>query len=118
MQGIDSSPLALRDSKNDFKLQKLIKKVKLDFSHEIVVNKGETGRVLEHYISEDKNFILLLKKKSFNTEIIKAKYWTGKNFNDLYNALSFDMTNMNKIQSFEDILLDSDDEDFSDCAFS
>lgn len=118
MQEIDSSPLALRDSKNDFKLQKLIKKVKLDFSHEIVVNKGETGRVLEHYISEDKNFILLLKKKSFNTEIIKAKYWTGKNFNDLYKALSFDMTNMNKIQSFEDILLDSDDEDFSDCAFS
>ena len=43
---IDNSPLVIKDSKYDFKVQKLIKKIKLDFTSEINVNKGETGRVL------------------------------------------------------------------------
>ena len=51
---VDNSPLVLRDSKYDFIVQKLMQKLKLDFDNEIKVNKGETGRVLEHYISEDK----------------------------------------------------------------
>jgi hypothetical protein len=119
IQGIDSSPLALRDSKSDFKLQKLMRKVKLNFDQETLVNKGETGRVLEYYISEDKSLIRLLKKKSFNTEIVKAKYWTGKNFDDLFNALEFNKNNMNNSQLLGDILLDNDDDDdIYDCAFS
>lgn len=119
IQEIDSSPLALRDSKNNFKLQKLMKKVKLNFAQEAVVNKGETGRVLEYYISEDKRLIQLLKEKNFNTEIVKAKYWTGKNFDDLHNALEFKKNNMNNSHLLEDILLDCDDDDeIYDCAFS
>lgn len=59
----ESSPLALRDSKNDFKCQKLMTKIKLNLNKEILINKGETGRVLEHYISENKNVIGILKKK-------------------------------------------------------
>ena len=60
------SPLVIRDSKNDFKAQKIIKRLKLFDGTEKDINKGETGRVLEHYISPDKDVIQTLKEKTFN----------------------------------------------------
>ena len=105
----DNSPLVIRDSKYDFKVQKLIKKIKLGFTNEIMVNKGETGRVLEHYISEDRNVIQKLKKRTINTDIINTKYWTGQNFNDLYKALDFDEKNGNVSKFTEEIILDDYD---------
>ena len=105
----DNSPLVIRDSKYDFKVQKLIKKIKLDFTNEIIVNKGETGRVLEHYISEDRNVIQKLKTRTVNTDIINTKYWTGQNFNDLYMALDLDEKNGNVSKFTDEIILDDYD---------
>ena len=56
------SPLAVRDSKNNFQIQKIIKKVRLFNDIEVEINKGETGRVLEHYISENTEVIHFLKQ--------------------------------------------------------
>lgn len=114
----DSSPLVLRDSKNNFKSQKLMRKIKLDFNKEITINKGETGRVLEYYISDDKNLIQTLKKKSYNKKIIDSKYWVGENFNALYDELDFhnESQNISKFQG-EINLDENDNEENYDCMF-
>ena len=112
----ESSPLALRDSKNDFKCQKLMTKIKLNLNKEILINKGETGRVLEHYISENKNVIGILKKKNYNKEIIDYKFWIGKTFNALYEALDFKNEIINKKEFQEELILDDyDKEEYYDC---
>ena len=59
------SPLAFRDSKNNFQIQKIIKKVRLFNDIEAEINKDETGRVFEHYISENTDVIQILKKKLY-----------------------------------------------------
>ena len=107
----DNSPLVIRDSKYDFKAQKLIKKIKLDFTNEIKVNKGETGRVLEHYISEDKSVIQILKERTKNTEIIDTKYWTGINFDALHKILNSDEQNGSFSKFQKEIILDDYDYD-------
>ena len=107
----EKSPLVLRDSKYDFKVQKLMKKVKLDFTDEILVNQGESGRVLELYISENKNAIRKLKERTRNTEINDTKYWTGKNFNALHKLLNLDNENKNNINFNKTIILDDDNDD-------
>ena len=114
---IDNSPLVLRDSKYDFKVQKLMKRIRLDFTNEILVNQGETGRVLELYISDNKNVIKKLKKRTANTEINDTKYWTGKNFNALYKILNLDNENENSSKFNKMIILDdnNDDEGNSTC---
>ena len=115
----DNSPLVIRDSKYDFKVQKLFKKIKLDFTKEIKVNKGESGRVLEHYISEDKNVIHKLKERTINTEIIDTKYWTGKNFDALHKIFDLQKENPNISKFSEEIFLDDDDnEDNYDCVLN
>ena len=114
----DNSPLILRDSKYDFQVQKLIKKVKLDFNNEIKVNKGESGRVLEHYISEDINVIQKLKKRNSIIELNDVKYWTGKNFNSLHKALNQSKEYEDFSCFHEEINIDDfidDQEDYYDC---
>ena len=113
---VESSPLAFRDSKYDFKIQKIMRKVKLDFngSKEITVNKGETGRVLEHFISENPNFIEKLKEITENKDIIKSEYWTGKDFNSLYKAMGFNECG-NCGYKDEIFLKDDESEDNSNC---
>ena len=86
-ENFKSSPLSVRDSKNYFKPKKLIKRIKLFDNTEKDVNKGETGRVIEYYISENPEVIQTLKEKTFNMEILNACYWTGKNFDDLHKAI-------------------------------
>ena len=108
---IDSSPLVLRDSKYDFKVQKLMKKVRLDFTNEILVNRGESGRVLELYISDNKNIIKKLKERTANTEINDTKYWTGKDFNALYKVLNLDIESKNSSNFHKTILLDDNNDD-------
>lgn len=100
------SPLVIRDSKNNFKPQKLIKRIKLFDNTEKYINKGETGRVLEHYISENRDVIQTLKQMTFNKEIINAKYWTGSNFDSLHKAISIDGKNINVSLGY-DILSDN-----------
>ena len=114
----DNSPLVLRDSKYNFQVQKLIKKVKLDFDNEVRVNKGESSKVLEHYISEDTNVIQKLKKRNNNIELNDTKYWTGKNFNSLHRALGLSEENENMSNFQEEINIDdhiNDQEDYYDC---
>ena len=113
----EESPLVIRDSKHDFKVQVLMKEIKIDLFNKIKVNKGETGRVLEHYISENKNVINLLKAKTDNKKILDTKYWTGTNFEDLHKELKEKNENGG---DFSEIILDScDDDDFDnyECIF-
>ena len=91
-----------------------MRRIKLFDDNEIKINKGETGRVLEHYISEDNEVIQNLKRKSLNKELINTKYWTGKNF-DLLNRV---FNSENKVKNTEEILWDYlDDEQYYDCIF-
>ena len=83
----DYSPLVVRMSKYDFKPIKIMRRIKLFDNSEIKINQGETGRVLEYYISEDPEVIQVLKRRSLNTELINSKYWTGNNFDLLHKAL-------------------------------
>lgn len=112
------SPLIIRDNKYDFKPQKLIKRIKLFDDTEKDINKGETGRVLEHYISENRDIIQILKEKTFNKEIINAKYWTGNNFDMLFKAIGVETQN-NNFSVNQDILLDDNDNvENCDCMFN
>ena len=114
----ENSPLVLRDSKYDFQVQKLMKKVRLDTNNEIRVNKGESRKVLEHYISEDINVIQKLKKRNSIIELNDIKYWTGKNFNSLHRALNLSKEYENLSNFYEEINIDdfiNDQEDYYDC---
>ena len=114
----ENSPLVLRDSKYDFQVQKLMKKVRLDTNNEIRVNKGESRKVLEHYISEDINVIQKLKKRNSIIELNDIKYWTGKNFNSLHRALNLSKEYENLSNFHEEINIDdfiNDQEDYYDC---
>lgn len=117
--GDEFSPLVLRDSKYNFKIQKIMKRIKLDFNEEKIINNGETGRVFEHYISENKNIIHKLKSRTTNLDIINCKYWTDKNFNSLYKAINCDEEN-NNLKFQEEIILDDYDDESEgnyDCVF-
>ena len=110
---IDFSPLAFRDSKYNFKIQKIMKRVKLNFNKEMIVNQGESGRVLEHFISEDKELIEKLKKRTENLNIINSRFWIDKNFNDLYKAMNFNSDN--NVSNYKDeIILGDSDESIGD----
>ena len=110
------SPLAIRDSKNNFKIQKIIKRVRLFDDTEREMNKGETGRVLEHYISENHNVINKLKRRILIEEIINPDYWTGKNFDLLHKALKCE--NKNVQSNLANILADYDsDDECYECLF-
>ena len=114
----ENSPLVLRDSKYDFQVQKLMKKVRLDTNNEIRVNKGESRKVLEHYISEDINVVQKLKKRNSIIELNDIKYWTGKNFNSLHRALNLSKEYENLSNFYEEINIDdfiNDQEDYYDC---
>ena len=108
------SPLVVRDSKNDFYPQRLIKKIKL-FDEIIEINKGETGRVLEHYISKDPEIIRNLKRKNYNKELINSQYWSGKNFDLLHKIFNCEVKKGNALNT-KDICYDQyDDEPFYHC---
>ena len=110
------SPLAVRDSKNNFQIQKIIKKVRLFNDIEVEINKGETGRVLEHYISENTEVIQFLKQKTMYKEIINPDYWTGINFDLLHKALKCD--NKSTQSNLGNIITDYDsDNECYDCIF-
>ena len=114
----ENSPLVLRDSKYDFQVQKLMKKVRLDTNNEIRVNKGESRKVLEHYISEDINVIQKLKKRNSIIELNDIKYWTGKNFNSLHRVLNLSKEYENLSNFHDEINIDdfiNDQEDYYDC---
>ena len=81
------SPMIVRDSKNFFKPKKLIKRIKLFDNTEKDINQGETGRVIEYYISANPEVIQTLKEKTFNKKILNVSYWTGKNFDKLHEAI-------------------------------
>ena len=111
------SPLAVRDSKNNFKIQKIIKKVKLFDNTEKEINRGETGRVLEHYISENPDVIQSLKRRNLLKEIMNVTYWTGKNFDLLHKALNYE--NKNTHSNLDNILGDYDgDDECYECIFN
>ena len=112
----EKSPLVLRDSKYNFKVQVLMKEIKCNLTNKYV-NQGESGRVFENYISEDKNIIKQLKKSSENTKIVNSKYWTGTNFFDLYKELGLN----NKVEKSpvfnKVIMLDDSEEEEGECMF-
>ena len=110
----DCSPLVIRDSKYDFKIQTLLQEVKIDLYKKKFVNKGETGKVLEHYISEDKNVIKTLKERTINTNIINTKFWTGKNFISLYKELNLYNENEKNLKFEKEIIFDDSDSDMTD----
>ena len=111
---IYSSPLVLRDSKKDFRAKKLIQKLNLEDNSEREMNKGESGRVLEYYISEDSKIIKKLKQKNKNKEINNSKYWTAANFDDLHKVLNPENNEIKNISDFsENIYLDDYDKDDS-----
>ena len=99
----DYSPLVVRMSKYDFKPIKIMRRIKLFDNSEIKINKGETGRVLEYYISEDPEVIQMLKRRSLNTELINSKYWTGNNFDLLHKALHSEFKK-DRISNVQEIL--------------
>ena len=78
------------------------------------MNKGESGRVLEYYISEDSKIIKKLKQKNKNKEINNSKYWTAANFDDLHKVLNPENNEIKNISDFsENIYLDDYDKDDS-----
>lgn len=109
------SPLAIRDSKKNFKFLKLMKRVKLDFNTERIINKGETGRVLEYYISENREIIEKLKKRTTNIQINNIKYWVKKDFNLLYKALNYNEEKENLSKNSGELIFD--DEEYESEAF-
>ena len=111
----EESPLVIRDSKYNFKVQVLMKEIKCNLTKKLV-NQGESGRVLEHYISEDQNIIKILKKKSSNTKIANAKYWAGTNFSELYKELGLN-NDVDKNPKFNKMIIldDSEEEEECDC---
>ena len=112
----EKSPLVIRDSKHNFKVQVLMKEIKCNLSSKLV-NQGESGRVFENYISENKNIIKQLKKRSRNTKIANSKYWTGTNFSDLYKELGLN-NEVEKSPVFNKvIMLDDSEEEQCDCMF-
>lgn len=117
----DNSPLVIRDSKHNFKEQRLMKEIRIDLNKTIFVNKGESGKVLEHYISEDKNIIQKLKEKTNNTNIINNKFWTKDNFIPLYKELGLYNEKDNNSKFEKEILIDdseSDSFEYYDCLLS
>ena len=113
-EGDNYSPLVVRDRNNNFKPQKIMRRIKLFDDNEIKINKGENGRVLEHYISEDNEVIQNIKRRRLNKKLINTKYWTGKNF-DLLNRV---FNSENKVKNTEEILWDYlDDDQYYDCIF-
>lgn len=111
----EESPLVIRDSKYNFKVQVLMKEIKCNLTKKLV-NQGESGRVLEHYISEDQNIIKILKKKSSNAKIANAKYWAGTNFSELYKELGLN-NDVDKNPKFNKMIIldDSEEEEECDC---
>ena len=102
------------DSKNNFQIQKIIKKLRLINEIEIEINEGEAGRLLEHYISENTDVIQFLKKKTIYKEFINPDIWTGINFDLLHKALKLD--NKTTQSNLGNIITDYDsDNECYDC---
>ena len=111
---IYSSPLVLRDSKKNFKPKKLIKRLNFDDNSEREMNKGECGKVLEYYISEDFEIIKKLKEKNKNIEINDSKYWTAPNFDALHKVLKPENNENKEIPNLSEIIyIDDYDTDYS-----
>ena len=92
------SPEEYRDSKHNYERKSINKKV--ETSKEIIY--PESGIVLEHYISENKNIIKWLKKLHPNEQgqkILNVSLWVDNNFNDLEKIVEEYMSKSDKYKN-------------------
>lgn len=84
----EDSPRNYADSKNNFDYKSIFKYIITDDNNFKIIPISESGRVLENYISENKEVILSLKTPcKENIKFINYKYWIGSNFDLLENEV-------------------------------
>ena len=111
------SPRNFRDSKSNFEYKNIKKNVELDSGEYKNMPISESGRILEYFISENKQVINSLKTPSQkNIKFINYLYWVGPNFNELENEV---LINNDQNSNENTMLVDSfDNEDiYEGCYF-
>ena len=111
------SPRNFRDSKSNFEYKNIKKNVELDSGEYKNMPISESGRILEYFISENKQVINSLKTPSQkNIKFINYHYWVGPNFNELENEV---LINNDQNSNENTMLVDSfDNEDiYEGCYF-
>ena len=99
------SPIVYKDKKYNFE-SKSIKKTINNKDYPI----GESGKVLEHYISEKSEIIKHLKKPNKKNEIlIDSSYWIGENFEKLEEIVT-----QNKYENNENLDEIEEEDNLSD----
>ena len=103
------SPIQYKDKNNDFKPKFAKTIIKNNVSYPI----GESGIVLENYISENKDIIKLLKTPfKDNITLIDSSFWVKNNFESLEKVVSHYKTNNKESNdNFISNLSDEYDED-------
>ena len=107
------SPIQYKDKNNDFKPKFAKTIIKNNVSYPI----GESGIVLENYISQNKDIIKLLKTPfKDNTALIDSSFWVKNNFESLEKIVSdYKTDNKESNENFISNLSDEyDDDDLSD----
>ena len=107
------SPIQYKDKNNDFKPKFAKTIIKNNVSYPI----GESGIVLENYISQNKDTIKLLKTPfKDNITLIDSSFWVKNNFESLEKVVSHYKTNNKESnENFISNLSDEyDDDDLSD----
>ena len=111
------SPRNFRDSKSNFEYKNIKKNIELDSGEYKNMPISESGRILEYFISENKQVINSLKTPSQkNIKFINYLYWVGPNFNELENEV---LINNDQNSNENTMLVDSfDNEDiYEGCYF-
>ena len=111
----EDSPRNYADSENNFEYKSIFKYFITGDHNLKVIPFPESGRVLENYISENKEVIQSLKTPyKENTKFINFKYWIGPNFELLENEIN---KNNKKNSSSSNMLVDeiSDNNSEEDC---
>ena len=104
------SPRQYNDSKNNFEAKNILKNIIISPKENKLVAIGESGKVLENYISENKNIINSLKTaKKENTILIDYRYWVGSDFSELEKIVSLNK-DVNNIIDDSPILIDQIDD--------
>jgi len=111
------SPEEYRDSKYNFKRCKITKKIE-EFR---IIDYPESGKVLENYISEDRNIMRWLKKihgKNEGKKIMDISLWIGEDFKKLENLVEsfiiLENNNNNGQNNLYNTFVSSTDEGFID----
>ena len=111
------SPRNFRDSKSNFEYKNIKKNIELDSGEYKNMPISESGRILEYFISENKQVINSLKTPSQkNIKFINYHYWVGPNFNELESEV---LINNDQNSNENTMLVDSfDNEDiYEGCYF-